>query len=206
MKLNLPNKITMSRIILAVIILIILMIPWSSWIDSWPVYKNIFNTGKTFSPNLDLKFIIAGVLFLIASLTDRIDGQLARKNNMVTDLGKMLDAIADKVLVNGVLIILAFEKMLPLVIPVVIITRDIITDSCKMMSGNKGKVVAASWTGKIKTVFMMTGLTLTFFGNLPLEIVGFPLNDLCLYIAVILSVVSGCQYYFGTMKLLKDSK
>lgn len=203
MKMNLPNKITISRIVLAIIILIGLMLPWSSWFNNWPVYTNIFGTSKVFSPALDLKYIIFGVLFLIASLTDKLDGHIARKYNLVTDLGKMLDAIADKILVNGVLIILAYDRFIPLVVPVVIITRDIITDTCKMVSGNKGKVVAASWTGKIKTVFMMVGLTLTFFGNLPLELVGFPLNDLCLYVAVILSVVSGCQYYFGTMKVLK---
>lgn len=206
MKLNLPNKITVTRIILAIIILIILMLPWSSWISSWPVFYKIFNSTKTFSPALDLKYIIAGVLFLIASITDRLDGQIARKRNMVTDLGKMLDAIADKILVNGVLIILAYDHFIPLIVPVVIITRDIITDTCKMVCGNKGKVVAASWMGKIKTVFMMVGLTVTFFGNLPFELLGFPFNDLCLYVAVILSVVSGCQYYFGTMKVLKESK
>lgn len=201
---NLPNKITMSRIILSILIMVILMLPWGSWFSSWPVYTEIFNTGIKFTTQLDLKYIIAGVLFLIASLTDRIDGQIARKRNMVTDLGKMLDAIADKILVNGVLIILAYERLIPLVVPVVIITRDIITDTCKMVSGNKGKVVAASWTGKFKTAFMMTGVTLTLFGNLPFELVHFDFSSLCIFIATILSVISGCQYYFGTRKLLDE--
>lgn len=204
MKMNLPNKITVVRIILAILIMVILMLPWSSWVANWPIYTDVFNTGKDFSPALDLKYLIAGVLFLIASITDKLDGYIARSQNMVTDLGKMLDAIADKILVNGVLIILAYDHFIPLIVPVVIITRDIITDTCKMVCGNKGKVVAASWTGKIKTLFMMVGITFTLFGNLPFELIGFPFNDLCLYIAVILSVVSGCQYYFGTMKLMKD--
>lgn len=199
---NLPNKITVSRIVLGIIILIMLVIPWHALNVTFPVYDSIF--GVTLTNPLNLKYLIAGVLFMIASITDRLDGQLARKLNMVTDLGKMLDAIADKILVNGVLIILAYDRLIPLVVPVVIITRDIITDTCKMVSGNKGKVVAASWMGKIKTVFMMVGVTLTFFGNLPFELIHFNFSELCLIIATILSVVSGCQYFFNTKKLLTD--
>ena len=157
---NLPNKLTISRIVLAFIILIMLCIPWHALGFSWPVY---LYHGVTFN----LKYIIAGILFLIASLTDKLDGYIARKYNMITDFGKMADAIADKILVNGVLIILAYDRIIPVVIPVIIITRDIITDTCKMMSGNKGKVVAASSLGKIKTAFMMVGLTLTLFNNFP---------------------------------------
>lgn len=201
---NLPNKITISRIILAIIILIMLVIPWHSLGVTWPVYNSVFNI--TLGSAISLKYIIAGILFLIASITDRLDGQIARKRNLVTDYGKMLDAIADKILVNGVLIIMAYDRMIPLVVPVVIITRDIITDTCKMMSGSKGKVVAASWTGKIKTAFMMTGLTLVFFGNLPFELIHFNFSGLCLIIATVLSVISGCQYYFNTKKVLDIEK
>lgn len=198
---NLPNKITLSRIIMAIIILIILVIPWHALGLDWPSYYKIF--GVTLNNSLSLKYIIVGVLFLIAALTDRIDGQIARKKNMVTDLGKMLDAIADKILTNGVLILLAYDRFIPVLIPIVITTRDIITDTCKMISGNKGKVVGASWTGKIKTVFMMVGITFTLFGNFPFELIHFNFAELCLIIATVLSVVSGCQYYFKTMELIK---
>ncbi len=198
---NLPNKITLSRIIMAIIILIILVIPWHALGLDWPSYYKIL--GVTLNNPLSLKYIIVGVLFLIAAITDRIDGQLARKKNMVTDLGKMLDAIADKILTNGVLILLAYDRFIPVLIPIVITTRDIITDTCKMISGNKGKVVAASWTGKIKTVFMMVGITFVLFGNFPFELIHFNFAELCLIIATILSVISGCQYYFKTMELIK---
>lgn len=198
---NLPNKITLSRIIMAIIILIILVIPWHALGLDWPSYYKIF--GVTLSNPISLKYIVVGVLFLIAAITDRIDGQLARKKNMVTDLGKMLDAIADKILTNGVLILLAYDRFIPVLIPIVITTRDIITDTCKMISGNKGKVVGASWTGKIKTVFMMVGITFTLFGNFPFELIHFNFAELCLIIATILSVISGCQYYFKTMELIK---
>ena len=193
---NLPNKITIARIIMAVIILIIMLMPWYSLGVEWPVYQ-VGNISQ-----VDLKYIIVGILFLIASVSDFLDGHIARKNNLVTDFGKVADAIADKVLVNGLLIILAYYKIISVVIPVVIITRDIVVDSCKMISGNKGKVVAASILGKIKTVCMMCGLTLTLFYNLPFELINLPIADLLLVVATILSVVSGCQYYYNCREFL----
>lgn len=200
-KMNLPNKITIARIILSVLILILLLIPWYSLGIKWPEYK----IGSIV---VDIKYVIAGVLFLIASLSDFLDGYLARKNDQVTDFGKVADAIADKILVNGLLIILAYERIISIVIPVVIITRDIVVDSCKMISGNHGKVVAASIMGKLKTICMMCGVTLTLFYNLPFELIGFPIADLLLIAATILSVVSGCQYYYNSREFLfpKETK
>ena len=135
-KMNLPNKITCVRIALAVIILVILTVPWYQLKIEFPVYslKGI--------ENIELQYLICGGLFLIASVTDFLDGYIARSRNLVTDFGKVMDAIADKVLVNGLLVILAYKGMISLVVPVVIITRDIVVDSIKMASGSKGKVVA----------------------------------------------------------------
>ena len=192
---NLPNKITIIRIILSVLILVIMMIPWYSLGIEWPEYS----VGNI---TVNIKYIVVGILFLIASLSDFIDGYLARKNNQVTDFGKVADAIADKILVNGLLIVLAYERIISIIIPVVIITRDIVVDSCKMISGNHGKVVAASIMGKLKTICMMCGVTLILFYNLPFELIGFPLADLFLIAATILSVVSGCQYYYNSREFL----
>ena len=188
---NLPNKITCVRLVLSVIVLLILLFPWRDVNVEWPVYSVL---GVE---NVNLKYIIAGVLFMIASVTDFLDGYIARKYNMVTDFGKVMDAIADKVLVNGVLIILAYDKFIPLLVPVIIITRDIVVDSIKMASGSKGRVVAASWPGKIKTMCMMIGVTLTFFYNMPFAFIGngIRIADIFVYVATIMSIVSGCQYY-----------
>ncbi len=196
---NLPNKITITRIIISVIVLIMLLVPWYSLGIEWPEYL----VG---SINVSLKYIIAGFLFAIAAFSDFLDGYLARKNNEVTDFGKVLDAIADKILVNGVLIILAYERAISIAIPVIIITRDIIVDSLKMVSGNKGKVVAASILGKIKTIFMLVGIVLTLFYNLPFELISIPVADIFLLIATIFSVISGCQYYFKTKDLILPEK
>ncbi len=190
---NLPNKITCVRLVISVVVLVMLCIPWSSFGVEFPVY-NVLGVE-----NVNIKYIICGVLFLIGSVTDFLDGYIARKYDLVTDFGKVMDAIADKVLVNGVLIILAYDKFIPLIVPVIIITRDIIVDSIKMASGSKGKVVAASWPGKIKTICMMIGVTLVFFYNIPFAFIGsgIRIDFLFVYVATIMSIVSGCQYYFA---------
>lgn len=188
---NLPNKITCVRLVISLIVLIILCLPWKAMGVTIPRY-NVLGVE-----NVKLEFLICGVLFAIGSITDFLDGYIARKNNIVTDFGKVMDAIADKVLVNGVLIILAYYKMLPLVVPVIIITRDIVVDSIKMASGSKGKVVAASWPGKIKTICMMIGVTLVFFYNMPFAFIGggIRIDYLFVFLATVMSIVSACQYY-----------
>ncbi len=196
---NLPNKITIGRIVLSIILIVMLLIPWFELGVVFPTYI----VGNT---TISLKYIIAGILFLIGSVTDFLDGYIARKNNEVTDFGKVMDAIADKLLVNGLIIILAYERMIPVLIPVVIISRDIVVDSCKMISGNNGKVVAASILGKLKTICMMIGLTLTCFGNLPFELINIPVSSIFLLAAVILSVISGVQYFSNVSSIIFPKK
>ena len=152
---------------------------------------------------VDTKYFIAGGLFIIASITDFLDGYIARKYNMITDFGKFIDAIADKILVNSVLIILSSQGFIHPIIPVVLIVRDSIVNSIKMMAAKKGKVVAAINSGKIKTTFLMVGIILTLFYNLPFELVGISVSKVLLFIATILSVVSGIQYYSMNKYLLK---
>ena len=186
---NLPNRITMIRIFLSILIVAILLFPF----DAAGI-----NTLKLFVDEalvVDIKYLIVGFLFIVASLTDLVDGHIARKYNMVTDLGKMLDAIADKVLVNSVLIILATTGFVHPIIPVVIVCRDIFVDTIKMIAGNKGKVVAAIKSGKIKTICMMIGVSLTLFYNLPFELWNIRVADVFLILACILSIVSAVQYY-----------
>ena len=198
---NLPNKITCVRLVISVIVLFILCFPW----DAVGISEAERTVGPLFGvQNIDLKYIIAGVLFAIGATTDFLDGYLARKYNIVTDFGKVMDAIADKVLVNGVLIVLAYDGMLPLVVPVIIITRDIVVVSIKMASGNKGKVVAASWPGKIKTICMLIGVSLTFFYNMPFAFIGegIAVDSLFIFVAVIMSIYSACQYYWVNKDLL----
>lgn len=197
---NLPNKITVSRIILSIITLILLIVPWYQMGINFPTFTL---AGKVI---IDSKYLIAGILFIIASVTDFLDGYIARSRNLITDFGKVMDAIADKILVNGVLIILACQGFISVLVPVIIITRDTFVDSIKMASGNKGKVVAASILGKLKTICMMVGVSLMLFYNLPFELVSIPVADILIIIACILSVISGCQYYYNAKDLIFTNK
>lgn len=193
---NLPNKITLARIFVTVLIVFILLFPFGmTGID----IPRLFINEKII---VDVRYLIAGVLFIIASVSDFLDGYLARSRNLVTDFGKMLDAIADKVLVNAVLVILAAQGQISPIIAVVIIVRDIIVDSIKMVASSKGRVVAAIKAGKLKTACMMVGLSLTFFYNLPFELIGLSVDKLLLFVATVLSVLSGIQYYILNRELI----
>ena len=193
---NLPNKLTIVRMILAVFVIIILIFPFDATGISLP---KLFISESIV---VDIKYFIAGVLFILASVTDFLDGHIARKYNMVTDFGKVMDAIADKVLVNSVLIILSATGFIHPIIPVIVIIRDSVVNSIKMVAGNNGRVIAAIKSGKIKTVCLMCGITLTLFYNLPFELWNIRVSDVLLIIAAILSLVSGVQYYSMNKDLL----
>ena len=195
---NLANKITMSRIFLSVIILIILLFPWHQAGVEWPLY--VVNGNIT----LELKYLVAGGLFIIASLTDFIDGHVARKYNMVTDFGKMIDAISDKILTNTLIVVLACDNLVHPVIAVIIIGRDIIVDSIKMLIGNKGKAVAAIGVAKYKTASLMVGLTLKLFYDLPFSLFINGVSDVLLIIAAVLSIISGAKYYLMAREYITD--
>lgn len=198
---NLANKLTMLRIFLTIVLITILLFPF---------YMVNIEFPKIMISNVvvDIKYLIAAGIFAVASITDGLDGYIARKNNMVTDFGKLTDAIADKMLVNSTLIILAAQGFIHPAIAVIIVFRDAITDNIKMLASSKGKVVAAIKTGKIKTTFLMLGVTLTLCYNLPFEIFGYDVANFLLVLATIFAVISGIEYYNQNKKLIfsKDAK
>ena len=198
---NLPNKLTIGRIVMAILIIIILL--------GGDYILELFGTSfPTLFINeslvVDSKYIVAGVLFILASLTDFLDGYIARKYNLITDFGKLMDAIADKILVNSVLIILAAQGEIHPIIPVVVIIRDSVVNSIKMLAASNGKVVAAIKSGKLKTACLMVGIVLTLFNNLPFELWGISVGKVLLLIAAVLSIISGIQYYTLNKHLIKD--
>ena len=197
---NLPTKLTVLRLILSVVVIAILCIPFHLFGFKFPEYDV---NGVI----LSLQYILAGVFFVIASVTDWADGYIARKYNLVTDTGKMLDAIADKVLVNSVLIILAAQGCFHVIIPVVIVLRDIVVNAIKMEAASKGKVVATIKSGKLKTACLMTGLVLVFINNIPFEFINIRVDQFLLYFAVIMSIISGIQYFVLNKEIIfGDSK
>lgn len=195
---NKANKITITRIIMSMIIILLLLFPFDEVGLEFPTY---LVGGKVL---VDLKYIIVGILFIIASLTDFLDGYVARKYNLVTDFGKMIDAISDKLLTNSVLIILACNGKISTIVAVVIVMRDIVVDSIKMVIGNQGTAVAALGLAKVKTATLMVGIILTLFSNLPFELISLRISDFLLAIAAVLSIISAAKYYIMAKPYLQN--
>ena len=195
---NVANKLTMLRIFLTVILITLLLFPFYMVNIDFPKY--IIGTIT-----VDLKYFIAAIIFAVASITDFLDGHIARKYNMVTDFGKMVDAIADKMLVNSSLIILSSQGFVSPIITVIIIFRDTVVDTIKMIAGSKGKVIAAIKTGKVKTTFLMLGVVLTMCYNLPFELINIKVSNILLTLACIMSVISAVQYYNLNKKYIKEN-
>ena len=194
---NFPTKLTVSRMILSVLIVLIMVFPFETIGLDIPVIR--------FRIDISVKYIVCCFLFIIASITDFLDGYLARKNKQVTDLGKMLDAIADKMLVSPILVVFASEGIIHPIIPVTIIVRDIIVDAIKMQASTKGKVVQAIVSGKIKTASMMVGIVLLFISDVPFIFVNIRIDLLLIYFAALMSIISMAQYYNMNKKFLKES-
>ena len=196
---NLPNRITLSRIFMTLIIIFLCLFPFYAININIPQY----NVSGII---VDLRYILSGVIFIIASITDLIDWKIARRNNLITDTGKILDAIADKVLVNSVLIIFASQGFIHPIVAVVYIFRDEIVNALRIHAAKNGIVVPAGLNGKIKTCAMMVGLSLMFFYNLPFELINIRVDKFLVFFATIMSVVSGFEYYFKIMKNKKIDK
>lgn len=149
---NLPNMISLVRIILVPVIVVLMLINWDQALV----------TGDY---HLTIAWLIAGVLFVVASLSDFLDGYLARKLNKVTTFGKFFDAIADKFLTNAVLIVMSYVGIMPIWITLILILRDFLMDALRQILATKKIVLAANWYGKWKTAFLMIGIAALFFVN-----------------------------------------
>ncbi len=198
---NTPNKLTIFRIILVPVMVIFSLI-------NIPV--NILG--------VPLNFIIMDVIFIIASITDKLDGYLARKNNQITNFGKFLDPIADKILVVSAMLILVGAGKLPSWIPIIIITREFAVSGYRLIAVEEnGKVIAASVWGKLKTVTQMIAIILAFvdvngFGAIfsgSLNGFAFVLNlitTIMMIICTIATIFSGYDYLKGAKELFKDAR
>ena len=163
---NLPNKLTMARIFISIIIIAILLFPF----DSMGITTTKFFINESLV--VDIKYLIAGVLFIIGSLTDFLDGYIARKYNLITDFGKLIDAIADKMLVNSVLIILASTGTINAIIPVVVILRDTVVNSIKMLAASKNPIIQPHpiFTKNLSAVFFCSIFPLNKSSNEPMNL------------------------------------
>ncbi len=164
---NLPNKLTILRVILIPVFLVFLMADITPY-DKW----------------------IALAIFIIASLTDLLDGKIARKYNLVTNFGKFMDPLADKLLVCSAMIALVGMDRIPSWIVIVIIAREFIISGFRLVASDNGVVIAASYWGKFKTTFQMIMVILMIMDIPKLQL----LTTIIMYIALVLTIVSLIDY------------
>ena len=196
---NLPNKLTIFRIILVPIMVIIPFLGLEEKVAGIPI-----------------SWIIVDIIFIIASITDKLDGYLARKNNQVTAFGKFLDPLADKILVLSAMMMLVEMAKLPAWIPIIVLAREFMVSGYRLIAVEKGGIViAASKWGKLKTVTQMIAIILAFLdlngfgdcftgtlqgGDLILNLV----VTIIMIIQVIATIFSGYDYMKGAKKLIKE--
>ncbi|MDK2917451.1 MAG: CDP-diacylglycerol---glycerol-3-phosphate 3-phosphatidyltransferase [Candidatus Petromonas sp.] len=177
---NLANKITIARIFLIPIFMVFLLakIPY----------------GVT----------IAALIFIIAALTDSLDGYIARSKNQITKLGKFMDPLADKLLVTAALVSLVQMDKLSAWVVVVIISREFVVSVFRAIAAAEGIVIAASPWGKAKTVSQIVAIISILLNNYPFNLFGFPFASLAIWIAVILTIISGVDYVYSNRRVLKQ--
>jgi len=208
---NTPNKLSIFRIILVPFVLLFLLpvhigsfepTGWNCFIDGY---------GR----------IVAAVLFIIASLTDLVDGKIARKYNLITDLGKFLDSLADKMLVVSVLIAFVELGRISSVFVVIIVIREFMVTGIRLVAGQKGVVMAAKMIGKVKTTTQMIAIVYILFEPLFERILSAALpnmapsaissgvvmaGDAAFLISVVMTVISGMDYLLKNLHYFKESK
>ena len=171
---NLPNKLTLLRIVLILPFLLVLYLgaPFASY--------------------------IALAIFILASLTDMLDGQIARKRDLVTDFGKFADPLADKMLVTAAMLWFVEIGQMPGWALLIVIVREFAVSGLRMVASDKGRVIAAGWSGKVKTASTMVCIVLMF---LPIPDA---LNTLCVAVIVVTTIYSGVEYFMKNRDCLKD--
>lgn len=175
---NLPNKITIFRIILIPFVVITLYYEYT---------------------------VLSTILFIIASLSDALDGYIARKYKLITDLGKILDPVADKLLVYSVLLVLVYLNRISFIFVIILLMRDLLVDAIRNVAASKGEVIAANMAGKIKTVTQMVSIIFLMLNNYPFTLfTDVRIDKILFFISVVLSVISGFIYAKNAKKYFKN--
>jgi CDP-diacylglycerol--glycerol-3-phosphate 3-phosphatidyltransferase len=198
--LNLPNKITLLRIAM-IPFFMLFAFPYPEFM------QNISFPGLSFFA--EYRSLIALVLFVVAASTDALDGHIARKNNLVTDFGKFLDPIADKLLVTAALLAIMSADTTYAWATMIILIREFVVTGLRLIAGTKGVVIAAGKLGKLKTVFQTAALSVLLaapvFNGTFAEILKV-FGDILMVIAVILTIVSGVEYLYKNRQAFWESK
>jgi CDP-diacylglycerol---glycerol-3-phosphate 3-phosphatidyltransferase len=179
---NLPNKLTLFRIFLIPVFIIVMMI------------------------NIPNKFLIACIIFIIASITDAMDGHIARKYNLVTDFGKFMDPLADKLLVISALTTMIEFNLVAAWMVIIIVARELTVSILRAIAAADGKVIAASSGGKLKTISQMLAIVILLLGAHTGNMVFLNIGKITILIATLLTLYSGWEYVYKNRNLFMESK
>ncbi len=178
---NLANRLTLLRVLLVPVFMVFLLVEKIPYHD-----------------------IIALVIFVLASLTDTLDGYIARSRNQITKFGKFMDPLADKLLVVAALVCFVESGNIPGWMAFVIIAREFIVTGIRILGASENITIAASKWGKIKTITQMTGIILILLHNFPFSYLNIRMDMIIMYLATIFTVISGFDYYYKNRQLFSD--
>ena len=196
---NLPNRLTLFRIVLIPVIILVYLFPYSAF-GITPISFYVQHVS------ISVIDIVALFIYILAAITDAIDGHIARSRNMITTFGKFADPIADKLLTTTMFLLFIARGIIPVIPVIIMIARDTVVDGCRMMASANGKVVAAGMMGKLKTVLQMVTVALILLNNLPFELLGLPVSMIMLWFSALVSSISGVQYFMQMKDDILESK
>ncbi|MCL6571540.1 MAG: CDP-diacylglycerol--glycerol-3-phosphate 3-phosphatidyltransferase [Bacillus sp. (in: Bacteria)] len=191
---NLPNKITISRIFLIPIFLLVMLVPFK------------WGTMHLLGADLPVTHFVGALIFILAAVTDGIDGYYARKYNLITNMGKFLDPLADKLLVSAALIVLVELGYASSWIVIIIISREFAVTGLRLLLAGEGEIVAANMLGKVKTWMQIIAISSLLLHNIIFALIPFRFDLLALWIALFFTVWSGWDYFTKNSHVLKNSK
>lgn len=194
---NLPNKLSLMRIFLVPVIAVVYLTAAMS--------DALQGSIQIASVQLPYSDVIVLLLFAVASFTDYLDGHIARRDHLITSFGKFVDPIADKLLVNTLLVLFAWSSRISIVAALLMILRDTIVDGLRMNAAASGKVVAAGYAGKLKTVLQMIMIIVVLLHDLPFVLLGFEISTILVWFATAASLYSGVVYFIQLKDIVMES-
>ena len=191
---NIANRLTIARIVMIPVFLLMMCFP-----------KDALGTVNVFQSNLSVSWILAMIIFSIASITDFLDGYLARKYHLITNFGKFADPLADKLLVMTAFITLVGAGVIPMWIVAVIVCRELAVTGLRLLLVNDGEVLAAAWPGKVKTATQMLAIIFLLIDDFPVKGLPFSIGTILLYVCLVATVYSGVDYFIKNKHVFADS-
>ena len=191
---NIANRLTIARIVMIPLFLLIMCFP-----------KDILGMVNVFHSTLSVSWVLAMIIFTIASITDFLDGYLARKYHLITNFGKFADPLADKLLVMTAFITLVGAGVIPMWIVAIIVCRELAVTGLRLLLVNDGEVLSAAWPGKVKTATQMLAIIFLLIDDFPVKGLPFSIGTILVYICLVATIYSGVDYFVKNKHVFADS-